>query len=82
MPFYMMKLYGSCILQLNKGYYNTMVKINKMLGRKNPEQDAKDVMAIEKTISKVVYYISTLGGFTLCGVITSEQFFALGPVIS
>ena len=66
-------LKGSSVLQLNKDYYDTMVKINKMLGIKNPEQDAKDVIAIENAISKVVYYILTLHGSTLCAIITSKQ---------
>ena len=31
-----------------------MVKIHKIIGAKNPEQDAKDVLALEQAISKVI----------------------------
>jgi len=36
----------------SKSYLDLMVKIHKMIGAKNPEQDAKDVSALEQAISK------------------------------
>ena len=50
-----------------------MVKIHKMIGAKNPEQDAKDVSALEQVISKVRSQkvagpsLATLGNFLTLG---------------
>lgn len=42
------------IFQHELPYYNAMVQTIKMLGGKNSEEDAKDILDLEKEISKVI----------------------------